>query len=186
MENNTIKRAFRHGFTLIELMIVIVILGILMGTILPRITGAQSKAQDVAAIADITLIGQAVEAYYSDYGSYPLTTTAVGTIACLDDTAGGVGAALSAYIKGGKIPTPKKDTTATGIIFGESTGCGKHYAYLKLVDGYAVGTILNDTPKMNFDMATSGCTAFIITSTSKDLNKCFAAPGAGKAYVIGS
>ena len=62
--NNT----FQRGFTLIELMIVIVILGILMGTILPRLTGAQGRARDTAKIADLSNLAQALEVYYNDNG----------------------------------------------------------------------------------------------------------------------
>ncbi len=115
------KHAFSRGFTLIELMIVIVILGILMGTILPRLTGAQARARDTARKADLTNIAQALESYNSDNGSYPAESGGTG---CLDSAAGGNASgtsgdityvALGKYLKGGKVPAAvsKKQVTAT-------------------------------------------------------------------------
>jgi len=106
----TTKSAFHRGFTLIELMIVIVILGILMGTILPRLTGAQSRARDTARVADLNNIAQALEVYFNDRGSYPIADAG----GCLVGTTAG---ALGEYLKGGRVPEPaSKQQNTLGCI----------------------------------------------------------------------
>ena len=115
-----IKKAFRRGFTLIELMIVIVILGILMGTILPRLTGAQSRARDTARIADLTNIAQALEVYYNDNGQYP--DADAGNCLASD---GASADAIGAYLKGDKIIEPASETLSTA-------GCVGSYYYMPL------------------------------------------------------
>ena len=61
------------GFTLIEIMIVVVILGILGALIVPNIIGRPDEARVTAAATDIQAIGNALELYRLDNGHYPST-----------------------------------------------------------------------------------------------------------------
>lgn len=61
------------GFTLIEIMVVIVILGILGALIVPNIIGRPDQARVAAAKADIESVGTALELYRLDNGFYPST-----------------------------------------------------------------------------------------------------------------
>ncbi|MFO7713382.1 type II secretion system major pseudopilin GspG [Desulfosarcina sp.] len=63
----------RRGFTLIELMVVIVILGILAGLIVPRIMGRPEQAKQVKARMQIESISTALKLYKLDSGAYPST-----------------------------------------------------------------------------------------------------------------
>jgi general secretion pathway protein G len=61
------------GFTLIEIMVVITILGILAALIVPRVVGRTDDARIAAAKQDIASIQQALKLYRLDNGAYPST-----------------------------------------------------------------------------------------------------------------
>lgn len=59
------------GFTLIELMIVIAIIGLLSSMVSVSLSYARIKARDARRISDLAQIRTALELYYSDHGTYP-------------------------------------------------------------------------------------------------------------------
>ena len=63
----------RKAFTLIELMVVIVILGILAGLIVPRIMGRPDEARRAKAQIQIESLETALKLYKLDNGNYPST-----------------------------------------------------------------------------------------------------------------
>jgi general secretion pathway protein G len=69
------SRAARHprGFTLIEVMVVVVILGLLAAIIVPKVMSRPDEARAVAAKADIAAINQALKLYRLDNTFYPST-----------------------------------------------------------------------------------------------------------------
>jgi len=62
-----------HGFTLIEIMVVVAILGILAALVVPKIMGRPDEARIVAAKQDIAAIRQALNLYRLDNTRYPTT-----------------------------------------------------------------------------------------------------------------
>jgi general secretion pathway protein G len=62
-----------RGFTLIEIMVVITILGVLAALIVPRVVGRTDDARIAAAKQDIATIMQALKLYRLDNGRYPTT-----------------------------------------------------------------------------------------------------------------
>ncbi len=67
------KQSRDAGFTLIEIMIVVVILGILASIIIPRIMGRPEEAKRVSATTQIKNIEAALKLYKLDNGYYPTT-----------------------------------------------------------------------------------------------------------------
>jgi general secretion pathway protein G len=61
----------RSGFTLIEIMVVIIILGIVVGLIVPRFMEKPEKARKVKAQLQIESISTALKEYKLDNGDYP-------------------------------------------------------------------------------------------------------------------
>ncbi len=61
----------QRGFSLIELLVVIIILGLIAGLVGPRLFGRVGQGKQAAARAQIELLGAALDQYRLDVGAYP-------------------------------------------------------------------------------------------------------------------
>jgi general secretion pathway protein G len=64
-------RNTQRGFTLVEIMLVVIIIGVLAAMVVPRFAGRTEQARIARAKADIAIIGQALDLYELDLGQYP-------------------------------------------------------------------------------------------------------------------
>ncbi len=81
-----LRKKRQKGFTLIELMIVIVIIGILATLLIPRIMERPEEARRIKAKADIKTIESALKLYKIDTGNYPTTEQGLEALIRKPDT----------------------------------------------------------------------------------------------------
>jgi general secretion pathway protein G len=93
------------GFTLLELLIVIVIIGILALIIVPGLASGPKRARDATRKSDLRGVKNAMEAYYTDKSMYPAAPASGTTVAAFT----GLSASLvAAYLPA--LPKDPKDT----------------------------------------------------------------------------
>lgn len=74
----------RSGFTLIEIMLVVIIIGILTAMIIPNIAGRSDQARKTAARSDIqSNLATALDLYHMDNGQYPATEQGLNALIVL-------------------------------------------------------------------------------------------------------
>ena len=69
-----LKKYSQKGFTIVELLIVIVVIGILAALVLNTFSGAQKRARDTERVGDVNALATQLEVYYNDKGAYPQWT----------------------------------------------------------------------------------------------------------------
>jgi general secretion pathway protein G len=99
------RRALARGFTLIEIMVVVVIMGILAALVVPKLMGRTDDARIMAARQDISTLMQSLKLYRLDNQRYP--TTEQGLQALVSKPTGGP--AANGWKQGGYIDKLPKD-----------------------------------------------------------------------------
>ena len=66
-----VPRRGEKGFTLVELMIVVAIIGILAAIAIPQFTKYRARAQNSAALSDLRNTKTDLEGYYAEWTVYP-------------------------------------------------------------------------------------------------------------------
>lgn len=86
--NSKIFSKSKAGFTVLELLIVIVIVGILAGTLIFVLIQGAAQSRDARRVQELYQIGHALQQYYTVYGEYPENTDS-GDIGCWGNWDGG-------------------------------------------------------------------------------------------------
>ena len=143
------RRDQDEGFTLIELMVVVLIIAILLAIAIPTFLGARERAQDRAAQSNLRNALTAEKTHYTDNQTYTTSDTVMEEIEpSLEYAAGGVPAAT------GTVNISVADVNATGdeVTLGTLSASGKCFYIRDLATGSDAGTFFG------VDATDGGCT----------------------------
>lgn len=121
----TSLRRRQGGFTLIEVMVVIVIIGIMAALVVPNLAGRQDQAQVTAAKSDLRALGNALELYKLDNFSYPSTEQGLDAL----------------VQKPGGFPEPKNWAPGGYVKKVPTDPWGNPYRYISSGDGFQLYTL---------------------------------------------
>jgi general secretion pathway protein G len=99
--NRRIADAARAGFTLVEMLVVLVIIGLIMGLVGPRVLNYLSDARAKTAKLQIESFASALDLYFLDTGRYPSTNEG---LTALVRRPAGIETWNGPYLKGGGVP----------------------------------------------------------------------------------
>jgi general secretion pathway protein G len=114
------KNNGEQGFTLVEMLVVITIIGLIMGLIGPRVLNYLSESKVKAAKIQLQSFASALDLFYLDAGRFP--STAEGLAALVKQTPG-VSAWNGPYLRGGNVPN---DPWSHGYVYRSP---GEHAPY---------------------------------------------------------
>lgn len=101
VERNLAVRSARAGFTLVEMLVVLVIIGLIMGLVGPRVLNYLSDAREKTAKIQIESFKSAIDLYYLDTGRYPTASEGLGALIKRPSSADGWN---GPYLRGGNLP----------------------------------------------------------------------------------
>jgi general secretion pathway protein G len=152
----SLKQNRQSGFTIVELMIVIVIIGILAGLVITQIIGATAKARDTERKTDLDQVSNQLEVYYAKNGFYPTLNNVNNATGMTTWRAGNnfsAGDAAKSLADPSNASTTTLSTTAP-------TAVGGAYSYVPTPSGCTAGT---DTAGATITSATP-CTGYALTA----------------------
>jgi prepilin-type N-terminal cleavage/methylation domain-containing protein len=111
------------GFTIVELLIVIIIIGILAALVLNSFRGVQERARDTERRTDINAQASQLEVYYTDQGGYPTFTGQTNTDSW-----------ITANLKGADLAAWRAPNQTTNSMVNSATPTKDQYGYVPLQD----------------------------------------------------
>lgn len=108
------KQTKRKGFSLIELMVVIIILGLLAALVMPNLVGKSEQAKQKLVCVQMKSIGEALKMFKIDMGTYPSTEEGMSALVKNPDSSRYTSYPKSGYLDGSE---PPKDPWQNAYIY---------------------------------------------------------------------
>ena len=137
------------GFTIVELLIVIVVIGILATLVIVTFTGIQQKARNSQRETDINALTSHVEAFYAQYGFYPAGADMTNATF------------ISTYMKGLDPEAARDPKQAAGATLSSSAVAATVFQYSYVATGTSCTTTALATTGDPID---TGCEGFTLTA----------------------
>jgi prepilin-type N-terminal cleavage/methylation domain-containing protein len=139
-----LQKNLQAGFTIIELLIVIAIIGILATLVLTNFQGAQAKGRDTVRKNDINSIYQKLEEYYNEQGGYPDDDLVAATFPGIDAEAllDADGATIVSSFTNSATPPTLTLTGTNEYAYAAFDGCNTTTPNGNSCGKYIVGTFL--------------------------------------------
>ncbi|HEX8226831.1 MAG TPA: prepilin-type N-terminal cleavage/methylation domain-containing protein [Candidatus Saccharimonadales bacterium] len=149
---NSLKKRTQQGFTIVELLIVIVVIGILAALVITTYNGIQQKGRNTERTTDLKAVQGQLEAYYAQTGRYP--TGAADGSGLGSDSDNNVDF-IAANMKGLDKEALRDPKAAAGDygVGGAAAGVANKYQYRPTNDAGAT-----------CDNQTNDCTKYILTA----------------------
>ena len=128
-----------EGFTLIELMVVVLIIAILLAIAIPTFLGARERAQDRAAQSNLRNAFTAEKVYYTDAQAYTVDSGA-GAVHSIEPSLTYAADATPSVVGTVYIATATGTTTDDTVILGAKSASGKCFFLKDLATGATAGT----------------------------------------------
>ena len=150
------NKYIQKGFTLIEILIVITIIGVLVGFLLPNLTGIGGKTNDIARKKLLGEVVSNVEMYYLEEGTYPEGTFCIDG----DEAATNSEKSLLAY-SGNVAPTQKFSGTVDAYCGGSEENV-YYQALANSANGnYAVFMLAEDSANHDYEFVGGSITSIV-------------------------
>ncbi|MET0266441.1 MAG: type II secretion system major pseudopilin GspG [Duganella sp.] len=136
MKNSSLTRRASRGFTLIEIMVVVVIMGVLAALVVPKLLSRTSESKVAAAKVDIATIMQSLKLYKLDNQRYPTTEQGLQSLLVKPTS----GPAANGWKSGGYLEKMPKDPWGNPYQFLSPGIKGEVDVYSLGADGQPGGT----------------------------------------------
>jgi type II secretion system protein G len=152
---SSLKKVTQKGFTIVELLIVIVVIGILAALVITTYNGIQQKGRNTERQTDLKALQGQLEAYYAQNGRYPTSGAQASATLGLGSTSADNVTFIGAQMKGldREALRDPKGTAGSYAVAASASGLSNQYAYVASPAGC--------------DNSATDCTGYVLTANQE-------------------